>query len=249
MLISITAEAAEQNQTSADVDGQPYLANEYIGSVPKPGSEGYGRLDIGEAFPQAYLVIQPPHSVTRPHFHQTNQFQVFVGGSGKVGKLRADPVTVQYAGGHTPYGPIVAGDEGISYFTLRQRWDSGAKYMPAMRDSLMRGRQRQRVGSMALDNGEAMAGASEPVLQETIIEPEADGLLAQWFRLAPGATTSTPNAAEGGGQYHVVVNGSLWRGEKKLAPLSVEFVSPEEGPQLLQAGATGLDALLLRFPR
>ena len=71
--------------------------------------------------------MQPPHSVTPAHFHQTNQFQVFVGGGGTVGKLRADPLTVQYAGANTPYGPITAEGEGIHYFTLRQEWDSGAK--------------------------------------------------------------------------------------------------------------------------
>jgi len=40
------------------------------------------------------------------------------------------------------YGPIRAGDGGIEYLTLRRAWDPGAKYMPAMRDRLVRGRQR-----------------------------------------------------------------------------------------------------------
>ena len=93
------------------------------------------RID-GEDVPQAYLVSQPPHSTTRPHFHLTNQFQVFVGGGGRVGKLRADPLTVQYAGGHTVYGPIAAGEDGVRYFTLRQFWDPGAKYMPGARARL-----------------------------------------------------------------------------------------------------------------
>ncbi len=146
MLISTSTREAEGRIKPITVDGQPYLSHEYIGISPKPGSPGYGVMEAGDDMPQAYLVVQPPHSVTRPHFHQANQFQVFVAGGGTVGKLRADPVTVQYAGGHTPYGPIHAEGEGISYFTLRQRWDSGAKYMPEQRDALERGRQRQRVG-------------------------------------------------------------------------------------------------------
>ena len=85
--------------------------------------EGNETNDNG--LPQGFLVSQPPGSVTPPHFHETNQFQVFVGGSGRLGKRRADPVTVQFAGGHTPYGPIAAGDRGIQYFTLRQSWDPG----------------------------------------------------------------------------------------------------------------------------
>ena len=59
--------------------------------------------------------------------HHINQFQVFVDGSGKVGRHAALPITVQYANGYTPYGPIEAGVTGVRYFTLRQQWDPGAK--------------------------------------------------------------------------------------------------------------------------
>jgi hypothetical protein len=30
---------------------------------------------------------------------------------------------------YSAYGPIVAASEGIAWFTLRNRWDPGAKYM------------------------------------------------------------------------------------------------------------------------
>ena len=120
MLVSRTAEAAEKMRRTIDVDGQAYESWDYVGGAPIPGSPGYGQDIDGEDVPQAYLVSQPPHSTTRPHFHLTNQFQVFVGGGGRVGKLRADPLTVQYAGGHTPYGPIFAEAEGLGV-TAEQR--------------------------------------------------------------------------------------------------------------------------------
>lgn len=244
MLVSTTAETARNSDRNYDIDGQIYVGREYIGTAPKPGSDNYGKDVAGEDFPQAYLVIQPPHSVTRPHFHTTNQFQVFVGGSGTVGKIRTDPVTVQYAGAHTPYGPIRAEDRGIEYFTLRQKWCSGAKYLPAERSTLDKGRQRQRVGVKRADRRQ-----TGDVVQETLIALEPDGLFAAHFTMVPQAATSLPDAAQGGGQYHIVLSGSLVRDGQELPPLSVEFASPEEGGTDVQAGAAGVEFLLLRFPR
>jgi len=184
--------------------------------------------------------------VTRPDFHQTNQFQVFVGGGGQVGKIRTDPVTVQYAGGHTPYGPITAEDRGIDYFTLRQRWDSGAKYLPANRDALDKGRQRQRLAVRKKDGRRPGDGE---FVQDTLFPLEPDGLFGAHFILAPGVKTAMPDAAEGGGQYHVVLSGRLVRDGLELPSLSIEYASPEEGEIGIQAGASGLEFLLLRFPR
>ncbi len=240
MLISTDTETAKQTEATYIVDDQPYKGWEYIGSAPKPGTPGYGQDVAGEDAPQAYLVIQPPNSVTRPHFHQTNQFQVFVDGGGTVGKLRVDPLTIQYAGGNTPYGPIVAENNGVHYFTLRQSWDSGAKYLPANRDLLVKGQQRQVVG-VKTTGSEAKA--------ETLIEPTEDGLFAQCIALEPGAKSTLPDAAEGGGQYHVVVSGSLQRDGKSLPPLSIEFASSDEGEVEVEAGPDGLELLLARFPK
>ena len=242
MLVSTTAETARNSDQNYDIDGQIYVGREYIGTAPKPGGDDYGKNVAGNEYPQAYLVIQPPHSVTRPHFHTTNQFQVFVGGSGKVGKIRTDPVTVQYAGAHTPYGPILAEDRGIEYFTLRQKWDSGAKYLPAQRHALDKGRQRQRVGVKQADQPQ-----SGKVVQEILIAPEPDGLFVAHFSMAPDTRVAMPDAAQGGGQYHVVLSGSLVRDGQELPPLSIEFASPEEGEIGIQAGAAGLEFLLLRF--
>jgi hypothetical protein len=245
MLISTHTETAKQTEAIYIVDDQPYKGREYIGSAPKPGTPGYGQDVVGEEVPQAYLVFQPPHSVTRPHFHQTNQFQIFVEGGGTVGKLRVDPLTVQYAGGNTPYGPIMAEAEGIRYFTLRQTWDSGAKYLPANRNLLVKGRQRQVVGVKENKMTAETSGANT----ETLIEATADGLFAQNIVLTPKAKYSLPDTAEGGGQYHVVVSGSLTRNGGTLPPLSVEFAPCDEGVVEIEAGPDGLELLLARFPK
>ena len=120
------------------VTGQVYRLWEFVGRAPVRGTYVEGNEANDNALPQGFLVQQPPGSVTRPHFHETNQFQVFVGGGGHFGKRPAAPLTVQYASGHTPYGPISANDEGLLYYTLRQRWDPGAKYARDARSSRSR---------------------------------------------------------------------------------------------------------------
>lgn len=241
-LISADAETAAGREQVRPVHGQPYRAREYIGVAPKPGEPGYGEAVAGDGSPQGYLVMQPPHSVTQAHFHQTNQFQVFVGGGGAVGKLRADPFTVQYAGANTPYGPITAEDEGIHYFTLRQEWDSGAKWMPERREDLVRGMQRQVVG-VAAD------GALAPGAVETLIPETDDGLLAVRIAVAPGETAPLPDPRQGGGQYHVVTRGTLLRGAESFGELSIEFADTDTAAVDAVAGPDGLELIVARFPR
>ena len=145
MIRGTSADEAAKGMALVEVNGRDYALTGYVGALPVRGYylEGNEKNDNGE--PQGFLVDQPPDSVTEPHFHETNQFQVFVNGSGYFGKLDIAPLIVQYANGHSPYGPIVSRSEGMRYFTLRARWDPGAKYMPASRKKLIEGNQRQRL--------------------------------------------------------------------------------------------------------
>ena len=87
-------------------------------------------------YPMAFLVEKDPHAVTKPHFHEADQYQVIVQGGGRLGTHDVGTVAVHYTDAWSAYGPIVAADEGISWFTLRNTWDSGARYMPAAREQL-----------------------------------------------------------------------------------------------------------------
>jgi len=49
-----------------------------------------------------------------------------------------------YTDAYSAYGPIVAGKSGIWWFTLRNRWDPGARYMPAEREVLAAARDGRR---------------------------------------------------------------------------------------------------------
>ena len=67
----------------------------------------------------------------KPHFHSADQYQVIVQGGGRLGVHDVGTVSVHYTDSYSAYGPIVAAGEGISWFTLRNAWDPGARYMPA----------------------------------------------------------------------------------------------------------------------
>lgn len=252
-MIETSAAEADANQRVVDVHGQSYVLREYVGNAPRRGIYVEGNESNDNLLPQGFLVTQPPGSVTRPHFHETNQFQVFVSGDGKFGKKPAAPLTVQYASGHTPYGPITAGSNGIMYFTLRQRWDPGAKYMPQMREKLVRGRQRQRLVPCApLTSGAALKSAKVDV--QYLIEAEPDGLMALDVHMGADQQVALPAAAEGGGQYHIVVQGSIVATEhadEHLGQWACQYVFAHDPPtaDALRAGPTGARVLVLRFPR
>ncbi len=247
MPLACTFEEAARRAREVDVLGERYLLREYVGNAPVRGIYVEGSEAHDNRAPQGFLVRQPPGSVTRPHFHETHQFQVFVGGGGRFGKKPVRPVTVQFAAGHTPYGPIVAGAQGVEYFTLRQRWDPGAKYMPRMREKLVRGHQRQALATgIELEPPGARAGRAG-VDVELLMPPAPDGFLAQIVRAPAGAPIKGPEPASGGGQYHLVLAGALeWDGRpwERLACL---WLYPEDPLLRGRAGPEGLELLTLQF--
>jgi hypothetical protein len=97
--------------------------------------------------PQAFLVEQSPNWQLPVHFHLEHQFQVFVAGGGSIGRQPISLLDVHYASPHSGYGPLVSGDAGVSYLTLRAVGDTGAWYLPEMRDKCLRIPKVQAHGS------------------------------------------------------------------------------------------------------
>src|SRR3954469_18769616 len=62
--------------------------------------------------PQAFLIESTPGRVLPTHFHEVDQFQVVVSGSGTLSKHALSTPGVHFARGFTPYGPIRNGAEG-----------------------------------------------------------------------------------------------------------------------------------------
>ncbi len=238
------AEATQTKKRIRTADGLEAEVSRYFGVTAADSAANPG---LGVLFPVAYRVDQGPGTVSHPHFHQANQFQVFVEGAGFFGKQPVRAVRAQFAQAFTPYGPIVAGDPGLSYLTLRNGWDPGAQFMPAQRALLKSSGLRPRAVITA-----PMDVTSHPrtgATSEIVLAPAADGLGGWRHRAAPGQTTTGPDPPTGGGQYWIVLAGSDVSGEIPLPRLTTLFVPPDEPARAMTAGSDGLDVLVLQFPR
>ncbi|MEC8174255.1 MAG: hypothetical protein VX090_12845 [Pseudomonadota bacterium] len=245
MRIATATREAQKFERKVHVNGQAYTLREDVGAMPLHGKYVDGNESNDNGMPQGFLVYQPPGSITPPHFHETNQFQVFVDGDGKMGKRAAGPLTVQYANGHTPYGPIEAGERGVRYFTLRQYWDPGAKYMPQSSGKLRKGNQRTRQkGNIPVGAQSTQSGVS----REVVFPLESDGLTAEIYRVGADTQFEVPIESNCGGQYLVVASGEVVIDDGPLDRWSMIFVTSDEGTSEFLAGPEGTELLVLQFP-
>ena len=217
-----------------------------------PNGTGYWRNGLiaspaeDAVAPQAFLVEQDPGTVIEPHFHLQDEFQVMVGGSGSLGRHAVQPVSVHYAGAHTGYGPITAGSEGLDYFTLRSRMDTGAQFLPGARDKMQRVPKRHLLGPVLAPCEASDLAARQAPEVVALIEPQADGIAA-WMLRVPAGNSSVAPVHPGGGRFLLVIGGVLELNGERLPRLSTAFVSAEESMPLLCAGSEGLEVLLLQF--
>lgn len=175
--------------------------------------------------------------------------QVFAAGSGHIGKNRLRPLTVHYSSPLTGYGPLISGDTGVSYLTLRAMSDVGAWSLPEARDSLLvRIEQQQAHGLPGMSvTARQLLELTDPH-QEVLIAMDSGGLAAWLVRLPPAAQLAAPLGHElGGGRFYVVTQGSLVATDEALPGLAVMFVAAAETVDLV-AGAAGLELMILQFP-
>jgi hypothetical protein len=160
---------------------------------------------------------------------------------------------VHYTDAYSAYGPIVAGKSGIWWFTLRNRWDPGARYMPAAREVLNAARDRHQHWELTTEAipaallgelSEATAISCLPVL-------EADDGLAGWrYRMPPGTAIVGRAPSAGGGQFWLVLAGdAAVDGGDPLPANSCIFVGPEDPAFAGASGPVGAELLCLQFRR
>jgi rubredoxin len=202
----------------------------------------------GTRDPQAFMVQYAPARVLRTHFHDVDEFQIVVAGRGTFGRHAIAPFTVHFARAFTPYGPIVAGAEGLSFLTLRARRDSaGPQLLPDRREALERveGRTPWQAAEQLCF---APADGAVSIVPLTKLV-DASGLAAWVMHLPPESSAAAPAATNSGGQYIVVLQGSVSLGSRSLAAPAVGFVANDDVPPIL-AGATQAAVLaVLNFPR
>jgi len=246
MTLIASPDAARVNRRRGSAaDGVTFWHTLYLGTSRYNMAPGTPDPAPDALFPMAFLVEQDPGSTGNAHYHQQDQFQLVVGGHGTLGLHEVRPVTVHFTGAHTSYGPIRASqDEGLAYFTLRNGFDPGARFMmmPENRVALrtVPGRKHR----------ESVAGPLPPpsAATETLLGPDPDGMTAWRYHLAPGEAVTGPDPAKGRGQYWVVTDHGLTHDGETLPELSCVFVYPDEAPFEAVAGPDGLEVVALQFP-
>ena len=197
--------------------------------------------------PTVFLVEQPPHSVLDPHFHAQNQFQVVKEGSGTLGPHAVGPGSVHYAGAFTGYGPLVAGPEGLSYFTIRAVFETGANFLPVEREQLRRGPKKHAQGLIHEPlSAIALLALAAPARADLIGTP-GDDLAACAWHLPPFAPVQVP-PPRGSGQFQLVMAGVLRTTEARLSSWESRYLSPGENGGPCSAGSSGLQLLVLQMP-
>mgnify|MGYP001160805867 FL=1 len=242
-----SAVSAKASRKAIDVHGQTYHLSPYVGSAPLRGSYIPGNEKNDDGLPQGFLVEQPSNSVTPPHFHDHEQYQVFVDGGARIGRHVANPLALHYARGHSPYGPITAGASGVVYFTLRARWDSGAKYMPEARDKLKKVRKKHRMAEDISLPSSGLMSQTESILRTEVMSLDEDGTCAYLYTIPPGKMAEVDTDKIAGGQYAIIVDGFAVGEKENLTRLSGFYRSPREAPLEVTAGKDGLALLLMQF--
>jgi hypothetical protein len=187
-----------------------------------------------------------PGQAIRPHFHKVAQFQVVIGGNGRIGKVPVPPISFQYADPSTPYGPISPADEqrGIDFLTLRPVSRNGLWWMPGNNHELEGRLRRNRANTVPPD----APLPAEGVQRTQMIESDEDGLDGYLVRLAPGAETVVEVPAGSWGQYHLVTRGTVSAGGRRdLERMSLLYTEKDESVTFT-AGVDGGEVLVMQFP-
>lgn len=243
MTLVVTAEAAQTNRRRATAgDGMGFWHTLYLGTTRYNMAAGEADPPPDAIFPMAFMVEQDPGEVANAHYHKADQFQVVVAGAGTLGTHAARPVAVHFAGAFTAYGPIRAGAAGLTYFTLRNGFDPGARYM-------MRGENRVALRAVqGRQHREAVAEALGTGGSQVLLGPEPDGMAAWRYSVAPHEPICGSLPSSGRGQYWLVIEGSVRRDGLPLGPLSCAFVYPDAQPFTATGGPAGATVLAMQFP-
>ncbi|MEO8523509.1 MAG: rubredoxin [Caldimonas sp.] len=202
----------------------------------------------GTRDPQAFLVEYAPGRVLQTHFHDADEFQIVVSGSGRFGHHAIGPHAVHFARAYTPYGPIVAGADGLAFLTLRaERDSSGPQKLPEKREALLAVGDRQpwQASDYASFEGSDGLASITPLRRLS----DGHGLAAMATNVPAGVAMRLPDARGSGGQYVVLLKGSVAIDSRKVSTPAVAFLAAGEQGLKVMGGAGGAQLLVLNFPQ
>ena len=210
--------------------------------------------DAQTVSPQAFLIEMTPQEVIHPHFHEVEQFQIFIEGEGQMGRTadKLGPLVVHYTDAYTGYGPITASQQGLSYFALRPRKDPGAIYLhkEGYREKLRPSKKRHFSIPLVISTQAVLSHLNKPIVEPLFENGQYsldDGLGACLVRLGPQQSFNIESTSKSGGQYIVSLQGLLKYSDQEFDESSVFFSEPIDTSFSVEAGETGAEFLVLQF--
>lgn len=205
-------------------------------------------MESGEApqlSPTVFLVEQAPGSTLKTHFHRQNEFQVVVQGTAMLGRHPVRPYTVHYAGAYTGYGPLVAGPEGLAYFTMRAAFDTGTLTDVAQ---VLRGPKRQHHAAPVEPTTSSRLQALQAAEASDLLNRPGDAVYSGLHRLPPHGSMELQPTPGSAGMFAMVIVGSALARETSLQRWESIFLSSDETALALHAGASGCELLTMQIP-
>ncbi|MDB5809772.1 MAG: rubredoxin [Betaproteobacteria bacterium] len=196
--------------------------------------------------PMGFLVEGNHERVIRPHYHENDQFQVVVSGGGVLGKHKLAVHAVHFSRAYTPYGPINFGADGLAFLTLRARKDPGAQYISDSREKLAAVPSR---APWQVTEAPDFTRTGDATLRPFTQMKDERGLAGFSLSMAAGATVTLPDPSQTSGQHIIVTRGGLSYQGRDYNAVTVAFIKPHEGAWQVTAGAEGLEAIVLNYPR
>ncbi len=196
-------------------------------------------LDGGQA-----LFAEYGEGIALTHAHPVAQWQIYVSGSALLAKKPVLPVTIQYTDEWVPYGPIEVSQDGFALLALWPRPNDETYEMPkdaALIREHLRGKSHRILFSRIDVVDEAPAAVSE-----TALITEAEVWARRW-RLPAGTTLTTPDPAEGGGQFFIPLQGVVEYEGREYPRWSTIYVGPHDGQIVFRAGAQSADVVGMQF--
>lgn len=243
-------------RSGTDALAQRMVVNSPGTGIPHWGTTFFGPRTAREPAPgpQATMSELNPGESLVPHFHGVTMFQLFIAGSGTLGKqaLQLQPITLQFKDHHTAYGPVVAGPQGLSFVALRMTTGNSAPvYLdrPGYREQLKPSKRRHLTAAPVGLSIEPVLKSRKQAAWEPLIEKHDDGLAAQVVRLGANQSVDGPDPHNAAGYYVFVANGTMVNQNEELPLWSMAVVEPSENGFQLRAGDRGLEALVMQYPK
>jgi hypothetical protein len=237
MIVFGTEQNFEANRRPIRVGDDTYFKSEWMESGDDPFLS-----------PTIFMIEQPVNTTLVAHFHRQNQFQLFVDGSGSIGRYGIEAVTVHYAGAYTPYGPLLSGPGGLKYLTIRPVRESGGFAVPDELASMKRGpKAHVQAGPIDVMSTEELMDMTEPC-EDVLVPTSNDGMGIAVHALPAHAPFTPPGMGISQGMFVVVLAGSIASGDRNLRKWESVFITPDESGFGAVAGNSGAQIAVLLCP-